>query len=175
MLRPTKIHETSSRNLRREQRLWHNGQSHTGSLGCVSCPEKAVCGGLQLGRAFFDCLTNFCCGNPAKCDAVCRNRPDGFVRGYREVGGFILDSVPRAPVLHPPPLPLIVPVLYNDSGRLAPFTAPAVCLPLYKVIQRHRGDVRYESAADLARGFAIAPEAAVILTGTDRDAPLERW
>jgi hypothetical protein len=169
------IHEKSSRNLRREHRLWHDGRRHTGSLGCMSCPEKPVCGGLQLSRAFFDCLTNFCCGNSSKCDAVCRNSPDVFVHRYREVGGFSFESVPRSPFLPSPTLPLIVPVLYNDSGRLAPFRAPAVCLPLYKVIQRHRGDVRYESAAALAKGFAIAPDAAVILTGTDRDAPLERW
>jgi hypothetical protein len=168
------VDKRAPRDLRRERQLWHDGQRHTGSLGCMSCPDKTVCGGLQLSRAFFDCLT-FCCGNPVKCDAVCRNRPEVFVRRHREVGGFAFDNVPRAPVLLWPSLPALVPVLYHDGGRLAPFKPPAVCLPLYKLIQRRNGTLRYESGAELAKGFAIGESVPVILTGTDRDGPLERW
>jgi hypothetical protein len=175
MLTRSANEKRASRNLRRERRLWHDGHRHTGSLGCMSCPENPVCGGLHLIRAFFDCLNAFCCRNPAKCDVVCRNKPDAFVRRFREVGGFTFDNVPRAPVLPPPPLPFVVPVLYHDSGRLAPFRASAVCLSLYKVVQRHNGSLRYQSPADLARGFAIAEGLPVILTGTDRDGPVERW
>lgn len=91
------------------------------------------------------------------------------------MGGFAFDNVPRAPVLTGLELPPLVPVVYHDGGRRAPFQAPAICLPLYKVIQRRNGDVRYATAADLARGFAIAPDVAVILTGTERDGPVERW
>lgn len=143
-----------SRNLRRERRLWQDGLRHTRSLGCTVCPDRSVCGELQIGRKFFDCL-GLCCGKPSDCDTVCRNRPDVFVAG--------------------PSLPSLVPVLYHSGGRLAPFKPPAVCLPLYKVIQRQNGAVRYARATDLARGFAIAADVPVILTGTAPDRPLERW
>jgi hypothetical protein len=102
-------------------------------------------------------------------------RPDVFARRYREVSGFEFNNVPRAPVLRAPSLPSVVPTLYHDSSRSVPFAASAVCLPLYKIIERHRGAVRYRNAEELARAFAFLPGAIVILTGTDRDAPLERW
>ena len=34
---------------------------------------------------------------------------------------------------------------------------------------------RYTSAAGLAKGFGIGPDVPVILTGTAKDRPLERW
>jgi hypothetical protein len=133
-----------------------------------------VCGGLQLDRGLFDCL-GFCCQNPTDCDAVCRNKPDEFAQRVREVGGFLFDNVPRAPILKAPPLPALIPLLYHGSKRVVPFQAPAVCLPLYSVIQRHNGEIRYASTADLAKGFGVATGVPVILTGTAADRPLERW
>jgi hypothetical protein len=43
------------------------------------------------------------------------------------------------------------------------------------VIHRQNGEPRYTSPADLANGFGIAPNVPVILTGTAKDRPLERW
>jgi hypothetical protein len=134
-----------------------------------------VCGGLQIARGIFDC-TGLCCGKPSKCDAVCRNRPDEFARRVREVDGFSLTNVPRAPVLDAPELPALMPTIFHGDNRTAPFEdAEAVCLPLYEVIQRHDRSVRYATRAELADGFRIAPTMPVILTGTADDAPLERW
>jgi hypothetical protein len=107
---------------------------------------------------------------------VCRNKPDDFARRVREVGGFSLDDVPRAPVLTAPELPLLVPTLFHGDGRIAPFDgSAAVCLPLYKVIHRHDGTIRYANRAELADGFQIRPLMPLILTGTAVDSPLERW
>jgi hypothetical protein len=174
MLTPHPNSEETSRNLRRERRLWHDGTRHTPSIGCAKCPDQAVCGGLQLAGALFDCL-GFCCHTPDDCDAVCRYKPDEFARRVREVGGFLFDNVPRAPVLPAPCLPALIPLLYHGSKRTVPFQAPAVCLPLYSVIQRNNGETRYTDAADLARGFGFAANVPVILTGTAKDRPLERW
>jgi hypothetical protein len=134
-----------------------------------------LCGGLQIARGIFDC-TGLCCGKPDICDAVCRNRPDDFARRVREVDGFSLNNVPRAPVLDAPELPGVIPTIFHGHNRTTPFEdAEAVCLPLYEVIQRHDRSVRYATRADLADGFRIAPTMPMILTGTADDAPLERW
>ena len=55
MLTTTNPQETP-RNLRRERRLWHDRTRHTPSMGCASCPDREICGGLQIGDALFDCL-----------------------------------------------------------------------------------------------------------------------
>jgi len=166
--------EEPSRNPRRERGLWHDGAQNMLSMGCTNCPERNVCGGLQLSKALFDCL-GFCCRKPADCDKVCPNRPEAFARSVREVDGFLFDNVPRAAILAKPLLPSIVPVLYHGSKRVTPFRAPAVSLPLYGVIARHNGGNRFASAQELAEKFGFAGGASVVLTGTDTDAPLERW
>lgn len=163
-----------SRHAGRERRLWHDGERHTPSLGCMNCPDRGMCGGLNLRRALFDCL-DLCCHNPEDCDAVCRRKPEEFAQRVREVGGFSLENVPRAPRLETPQLPTLVPMLFHGSRRVTPFSGPAVCLPLYSVIRRQNGSGLYESPAALAAKFAITPGASIILSGTDTDPPLERW
>lgn len=162
------------RNPGRERRLWHDGARHTPSLGCMTCPDRGVCGGLQLSRALFDCL-DLCCNNPADCDAVCRRKPEEFAQRVREIGGFLLDNVPRTPRLDVRPLPALVPMLFHGSRRSIPFGAPAACLPLYSVIPRQDGNGRYQSTAALEVAFGIMPGTPLILSGTATDPPLERW
>lgn len=163
------------RNPRREKKLWHIGDRHSLSLGCATCPDRAVCGGLQIEAAPFDCL-GFCCGKPEDCDAVCRNSPEHFAQRVREIGGFSLDNVPRAPVLAAPKLPTLVPLVFHGDKRHGTFhISPAACLPLYQVICRQDGKTRYEDAKALAEGFGIAGDVTVLLTGTAVDPPLERW
>lgn len=164
----------SDRNLRREKKLWHDGDRHTLSLGCHACPEHGICGGINAERDIFYCLDN-CCRNPANCDSVCPNNPKKYVDRIREVGGFDLENVPRAMSLPKPSLPNVVPLLYNRSSREAPFKARAVCLPLYKIIPRHNGEERYANAASLADGFLFKEGLPVVLTGICTDPSLERW
>src|SRR5882762_7677680 len=174
MLTQVSSSQESLRNLRRERALWHDGDHYTPALGCTSCPDRAVCGGLQLASSLYDCL-GFCCQNPRDCDVVCRNKPEEFAQRVREVGGFPFDNVPRSPIISAPSLPAVIPLIYHGSGRSIPFKPPAVCLPLYSVICRHNSVTRYTSAAGLARGFGIGLDVPVILTGTAKDLPLERW
>jgi hypothetical protein len=162
------------RNLRREHRLWYDDVRYALSLGCVRCPDRTICGGLQVDHPLFDCL-GFCCGNAADCDAVCRNRPDEFARRVREIQGFAFDNVPHAPKLDVAPLPFAVPAIFHGDRRRTPFQTPVACLPLYEVIQRHDGEARYTNHQELTQDFKIAAGTTLILTGTAADPPLERW
>jgi hypothetical protein len=166
--------EGSSRNLRSERRLWHDGDHRTPAIGCTKCPDRTVCGGLQVASPLFDCL-GFCCHNPQDCDSVCRNKPQDFAQRVREVGGFSFDNVPRSVVLRTHRLPPLVPLIYHGHKRVLPFKTAAACLPLYAVIQRQNGETRYESRRELAKGFSLGVDVPVILTGTASDPPLERW
>lgn len=153
--------------------LWHDPDRNIDSLGCRTCPEFAVCGGLRPRIPFFECL-QFCCGNPGSCDRVCRNNPS-FVDRVREVGTFDLQTVSRAARLASPFLPSVVPVLYHRTSRLTPMSSKTVALPLYRMFDRRTGAIRYSSRAALASAFGLAHNTDVLLTGTDRDRPLERW
>ena len=153
--------------------LWHDPDLNIDSLGCRACPEFAVCGGLRPRIPFFECL-QFCCDNPLNCDRVCRNNPS-FVDRVREVGTFDLQTVRRAPRLAAPIIPLVVPVVYHRTSRLTPISSKTVALPLYKMFNRRTGAIRYSSRAAVATAFGLAHNTNVLLTGTDRDRPLERW
>lgn len=162
-----------ARNLRREQRLWHDESRNTPSLGCLHCREQALCGALRMKAAFFDCL-QFCCGKPESCDRVCRNHPD-YVDRVREIGGFAFDNVPRAHLLDAPDLPRLVPVIFHGNRRVSSVPFAVAALPLYRMFDRRSGVPRFADHASLCRAFGIAPGTVIVLTGTDRDPPLERW
>ena len=152
---------------------WHDGR-HTPSFGCAACPDLITCGDLRIQGALYDCL-DLCCYQPKRCDSVCRNKPKEFVERVREIGGFPLDNIPRAQQLAPLPLPSVVPVLYHGKSRRKVFAPPSVCLSLYSVIPRQDGRARYSDAREVANAFRFRLGTPIILTGTDKDAPLERW
>lgn len=166
------VKDVSQRSLQSERKLWHD-PGNTPSLGCLRCPDRATCGGLQVSAAIFDCLAH-CCNRPQDCDAVCRNNPD-FVDRIREISGFDLASVPRAKLLPEPILPTVVPMLYHGAQREGPFSTEAVCLPLFKVLNPYMSSVRFESHDELCDKMKISPNATIVLSGTAIDQPLERW
>jgi hypothetical protein len=110
---------------------------------------------------------------PASCDQVCRNNAD-YVDRVREVGGFDLKTVPRGPVLVTPALPAFVPIIFYATRRLQNFDADAVALPLYAMFDR-TGAPRFSFRSTLQSKFLISRGPTILLTGTDEDAPLERW
>ncbi len=165
--------EPTTRNPRRERRLWHDESRNTPSLGCLGCRDRELCGVLRMKAAFFDCL-QFCCGTPESCDRVCRNHPD-YVDRVREVGGFALDNVPRAPLLEAPELPRLMPVIFHGNRRALAVPYSVATLPLYRMFDRRSGAPRFADHASLCAAFGIAPGTVIMLTGTDRDPPLERW
>ena len=160
-IRPSHVH-----------RLWDDRRRNTAILGCPGCPNLGACGGLHIGAGIMDCH-QFCCGTPAGCDQVCRNNAD-FVERIREIGGFGLKTVPRAPVLEAPVLPAFVPVIFHATRRAQDFDADGVALPLYSMFDR-TGAPRYSFRSSLQSKFLIGRRPTILLTGTDEDAPLERW
>lgn len=53
--------------------------------------------------------------------------------------------------------------------------ASAVALPLYRMFNRQDGSTRFTSHEALCAAYGVAPGTFILLSGTDRDAPLERW
>lgn len=164
----------TERNLRRERRLWHHSKENMASLGCIACPDYKTCGGLHVNHTFFDCF-DYCCGNPNSCDTVCRRNPAYFVRRIREIAGFDLNNIPRSKSIIVPPLPSVVPVLYHGNRRIKNFNPSMVCLSLFEITSRRNGLSKYKDKKELAEAFRIDKMTPVILTGIEKDHPLERW
>lgn len=139
----------------------------------MHCPERKLCGPICMKPPFFDCL-EFCCGQPEVCDRVCRNHPD-YVDRVREVNHFDLGNVARAALLDAPPLPRVVPMIFHGKRRQAYVPSSTVALPLFKLLDRVSGKLKFNDHKALCEAFKIAPGSTLILSGTDRDPPLERW
>lgn len=163
------------RDPRRERRLWCDASVRTMSIGCVDCPDRRSCGGLQVEANLYNCL-DLCCGNIDGCDVVCRNKPHDFAQRVREIDGFGLENVPRSASVAVPDLPNVIPWLSHGGSRGARFSeANAVSIPLYKVIHRRDGEARYANADELAQTFGLSRSTRFVFTGTAFDPPLERW
>lgn len=160
------------RRLREVRRLWHQPEHRQLPLGCQSCPEFGLCGGLRIEGPIFDC-SSFCCNDPARCQLVCRGNPDYAFR-VREVGGFPFDSLPHFAPLPAPDLPLVVQTIYHASRRQALITAPVVALPLSKMFDV-LGRPRYRTGAALRAAYRISPKTRIVLTGTADDPDIEPW
>jgi hypothetical protein len=142
-------------------------------LGCTSCPENSLCGGLRIEAPLFDCL-DLCCGNPKHCDNVCRNNPD-YTGRVREIDGFALDQIPISSSISTIAIPTVIPMLYHGFSRRQSLSLPAVALPLYGMLKRRLGTPRFETREAMYDAYGITKETAVILSGTDTDGPLEEW
>jgi hypothetical protein len=172
----TQIQEQGSsttRNPRRERRLWHDDSLRIGSLGCLQCPERVICGGLEIREPIFDCL-DLCCRKPATCDKVCRIHPE-FAGHFREIAGFELDNIPRLNPLPAPALPLVVPMLFHGSSRRLAIDSVVVALPLARMFNRRDGTARHLSRESVCAAYGVGRSSSIVLSGTDVDAPLERW
>jgi hypothetical protein len=93
----------------------------------------------------------------------------------REIDGFSLDNVPRAARLESPALPDMVPVIFHGHQREAPAPTDVVALPFYRMFDRRTGEPRWKDHESLCAEYALAPGTTILLTGTQRDPPLERW
>ncbi|MDE0331129.1 MAG: DUF4417 domain-containing protein [Nitrospinae bacterium] len=132
-----------------------------------------MCGGLQTKETLYDCL-QFCCHKPESCDRVCRNHPN-FADYVREIGTFDLNNVPRAQILDAPKIPHVVPVIFHGKKHTTPISSQAVALSLYQMFDRRSGEPLFKEHATLCKTFSIESKATIVLTGTARDAPIERW
>ncbi|MFN4228451.1 hypothetical protein [Parvibaculum sp.] len=98
-----------------------------------------------------------------------------FVAQHREVDGFRLDNVPRAPAQPSNLKSDVAALIYHGSCRRIPLDAPVVALRLADVIDFRRALVRFSTRLALCAAFRIHPDSAIILTGVDHDARIEPW
>ncbi|MER9901129.1 hypothetical protein [Mesorhizobium sp. M0130] len=154
--------------------LTDNPYTNTMCLGCGICSERRVCGGLSLEAQIVDCL-HHCCGTPDFCTKVCANNTVLFPQQVREIGGFDLDSTPRAPVRAITLKGDIVELIYHGSRRSQALDADIVALRLADVVDFRRKRSKHSSAEQLRETFRLAPDCKIILTGVDHDHRIESW
>lgn len=161
--------------VRNAQTLWDDATTAPSSLGCVSCVDRAVCGGAHKSASFFDC-TDYCrCADKANCDLVCRGKPTQFVERVREVRGLDFSNLQDAPFVEIEALPSMVPLIEHASARAATLSSPIVGLPLYALLDMNRGTLRYQDREALSRQFGIDPKARLVISGVARDRKIERY
>ena len=164
-----------SRQFQKPQRLWDDPSRHSQSLGCPTCLERDRCGGVHTDAGVLDCRDLCTCADKSKCDMVCRFNPSLFVARMREVGGLDFDTAPRTSSNGVPTMPMVVPFVYHRYGREAVLDTPMVALSLYELVNLATGKLHVTSRAELAARFLIPERAQVIVSGVDKDGPIERW
>lgn len=157
------------------QRLWDDATRHALSLGCPTCLERDRCGGVHSDAGILDCRDLCSCDDESKCDLVCRLSPSRFVARMREVRGLDFENAPRAPVNGVPDIPLIVPFIDHRYGRDATLDEPVVALSLYELVHLATGQPHVGSRAELATRFRVPEDATIVVSGVDKDRPIERW
>jgi hypothetical protein len=154
---------------------WDNSFANSLALGCQVCPDFGICGGLHTAEGAFDCGMRCTCKNPSACDQVCRKNPVRFAAHVREVGGFSLANVKRAPILPVPALPIAVPVIDHGSKRIGVLDEGYVAIPLIRLFNKGTGVLRFRNREELCKHFRIRSDAVIVATGVARDHEIEPW
>src|SRR3712207_2905541 len=91
--------------------LLHDGRLPM-RMGCFPCRNLDVCGGVNVAaEGLFSCH-DLCAGeDPSRCTRDCPRQVWSYTRYIQEVGGFSLDSVPRAATVVVARLPRVVPLV----------------------------------------------------------------
>lgn len=171
---PRPAHEPVS-SFRPAQRLLDEAVKNPPALGCLTCPDYGVCGGLHIEAGVFDCTDLCACADPAQCDMVCRNKPDQFFNRYQEVSGFDLGTIQRVAARPIPDLPAVIPLIPHKYSRRHILPEPVVALSLYDLFHMGTGEPLVRTRAELAARFLIPEDAILVVTGVDRDIKLEAW
>ncbi len=161
--------------VRNAQSLWDYADTMPCSLGCVSCVDRSICGGVHNGASFFDCGDYCRCKDKDTCDLVCRGKPKQFVERLREVGGLEFANVPRAQVVPIEALPPMVPLIDHATARVGKLNSPIVALSLYALLDIDADTLRYPDRAALSQKFGIDPNARLVVSGVARDRKIERY
>jgi Domain of unknown function (DUF4417) len=164
-----------SRKFAKPNRLWNDSTVHPMSLGCVGCLERNRCGGVHTDAGVLDCKDLCTCLDKSTCDMVCRFNPSQFVRRMREIGGSSFDNVPRMHPLAVQNLPLVTSLIDHKIRRSLPLQESTIALSLYDIVNLRTGKAHAHNREELAERFLISPHARLIISGVNRDDPIERW
>ncbi len=144
-------------------------------MGCLTCLERDRCGGIHTDAGIFDCHDLCTCADKSKCDMVCRFNRRLFVARMCEVRGLDLHTTPRTRANGVPTMPMVVPFVDHRYSRAAVLDEPMVALSLYRLVNFATGKLHVTSRAELAGRFLIPEAVQVIVSGVDKDGPIERW
>ena len=144
------------------------------AAGCQQCALLQQCGGMRNERALLTCIDQFC-NCDGDCDNVCPNHPE-YAKRVKEIGGFgthRIGPLQQSDVR----LPVYVPLIQHGCSRDSKLDAGAVAICPYRFLKLKNG--RYlslvEDQASLREKFRITNTTKLILCGTDKDKPLERY
>ena len=147
---------------------------YTLSLGCSQCVQRSACGGLYVEGPSYSC-DDFCCGSPSRCRLVCKHRSTQYVSHVREIGGYGLDDVPKSKPITVQLPDGVRPLVYHGFRRSSPLRSDTVAIPLSKLINFRRSELKYKCAASLRAAFKLSLDTRIILVGTDQDRLVESW
>jgi hypothetical protein len=143
-------------------------------MGCPGCRHFDKCSGLQLELGVYDCL-EFCnCADPSRCDVVCSNVPERFVRRVREIDGFELTGLPLAPTPDWPVTSQYIPVIDKPIAGLVASNLEIAALPFKAMVTRTSGGLEVLDPDALSRLYGGAPKEGWVLTGVDHDYRIEQ-
>ncbi len=144
------------------------------AAGCQTCGLLQHCGGMRNERALLTCIDQFCCGD-GSCDNVCPDHPN-YASRVKEIGGFgnyRIGPMQQCNVL----LPFYVPLVQHGYCRQSRLRTQAIAVCPYEVLKLKNG--HYSSTVkdqqSLRQKFGIANDAKLILCGTEKDKPLEKY
>lgn len=149
------------------------------SLSCPGCVLYERCGGIEPERALLNCFDLHCHNNATcvsgNCDNVCPYKPD-YLDRLMEVGGLEFDNLPPL-VQAEADVPRFVPTIHHHYRRNLALACPVVALDTYHVLRlkNNRLEAVASDPAGLRRSFGLHPATQVILRGTAKDPPLERY
>ncbi len=143
-------------------------------LGCSTCTDQVVCGGIRPRAEVFSCR-DYCCNAIDSCTKVCPRRPADFVMRCREVDGWDLGNIPRTSATASLDLPPSIPVIYHQYKRDDLLKTPSVAIPMRVVLNDRATMVKYANKTALLNRLRVSPRAKLVLDFTGRDWRLENY
>lgn len=152
--------------------LWHRG-GRAISLGCIQCPERPLCGGIDIDAPVFNCM-DLCCGKPDSCSRCACPIRSNYSRLVGEVG--TLELLPyRHNVRQVRSLPAYVPLILDRGLLRGPLPLQIVAVSLYDIVDAETGLARFPSREALLTHYRVVPTARLVITASGKDVDVERF
>jgi hypothetical protein len=142
-------------------------------LGCIPCPDKDLCGGINAPD-LFDC-SQLCCDDADKCDYACPKDIENYVKLVQSVKGYDFNSIPQSTILEYPKLPSYVPLIYSSGSRVELFDYEVVAVPLPRLYDYDKNKFKFSSKKELCDYFGFSQKCKIVISGVEKDVPLEKY
>jgi len=145
---------------------------------CNACSLLSCCGGIDGQMVFGGCFSacrDSC--DPDKCDYVCPEKWADLCLALAQTGSND-PAAHRGSQDNPgPSLPWFMPQIWHASGRNRPLRAPAVAVPLHRLLRGRRGrsvGLTITCQSELRRRYRLSAETTLVLLGSGLDSAIER-